>query len=109
MKDTADPLHGGRVSGSTGRSVFRSAGRRKRYAEQVFQQWRCNNHVLKTDQVIAVGNEVCSIGEWSCTVQDQSGGTIQVHGYYTDVNFREGDTCKIRISTFNLAPPAETK
>ena len=51
-----------------------------------------NNHVIKTDQVIAVGNEGCSVGEWSCTVQDQSGSTIQVHGYYTDVNFREGDT-----------------
>jgi uncharacterized protein (TIGR02246 family) len=81
-----------------------------RYAEHVFQQWHCNNHVLKTDQVIAVGDEVCSTGEWSCTAtQDQSGGTIQVHGYFTDVNFRDGDTWKIRISTFNLVPPAETK
>jgi uncharacterized protein (TIGR02246 family) len=81
----------------------------KRYAEQVFHRLHGNNHVIKTDQVIAVGNEVCSVGEWSCTVQDQSGSTIQVHGYYTDVNFREGDTWKVRISTFNFAPPAETK
>jgi hypothetical protein len=26
----------------------------KWYAEQVFQQWHCNNHVGKTNQVIAV-------------------------------------------------------
>ena len=75
----------------------------------VFRQLHGNNHVIKTDQVIAVVNEVCSVGEWSCTIQDQSGNTIQVHGYYTDVNFREGDTWKVRISTFNFAPPAETK
>jgi len=29
----------------------------KRYAEQVFQQWHCNNHITKTKQVIAVGNK----------------------------------------------------
>jgi uncharacterized protein (TIGR02246 family) len=81
----------------------------KRYAEEVFLRLHGNNHVIKTDQVIAVGNEVCSVGEWSCSVQDQSANTIQVHGYYADVNFREGDTWKVRISTFNFAPPAETK
>jgi ketosteroid isomerase-like protein len=75
----------------------------------VFPRLHGNKHVIKTDQVIAVGNEVCSVGEWSCTVQDQSGSTIKVHGYYTDVNFREGNTWKVRISTFNFAPPAETK
>jgi uncharacterized protein (TIGR02246 family) len=80
----------------------------KRYAEEVFLRLHGNNHVIKTDQVIAVGNEVCSVGEWSCSVQDQSANTTQVHGYYTDVNFREGDTWKVRISTFNFAPPAET-
>jgi uncharacterized protein (TIGR02246 family) len=81
----------------------------KRYAEEVFTRSHGNNHVIKTDQVVAIGDEVCSVGEWSCTVQDQSGSTIQVHGYYTDVNFREGDTWKVRISTFNFALPAETK
>ena len=81
----------------------------KRYAEFQFQQLHCNNHVLKVNQVIAVGREVCSIGEWSCTFQDESGGTEQVHGYYTDVHLRDGDTWKVRISTYNLAAPAQTK
>jgi uncharacterized protein (TIGR02246 family) len=81
----------------------------KRYAEQAFQRRHCKNHVQKTNQVIAVGNEICSTGEWSCTAQDQSGGTIQVQGYFTDVNFRDGDTWKVRISTFNLAPRDEEK
>src|SRR5260370_39942713 len=60
----------------------------KRYAEQVFQQWHCNNHITKTEQVIAVGTEICSVGEWSCN---------------------DGDTWKTRMTTFNLVPPAETK
>jgi hypothetical protein len=35
----------------------------KRHAEMVFQQWHCGNHVGKIQQVIAVGNEVRSVGE----------------------------------------------
>jgi len=81
----------------------------KRYAEQVFQQWHCNNHVGKVSQVIVVGNEVVWIGEWSCNFRDSDGSTKQVHGYYSDVGVREGDTWKTRISTFNLVPPAQTK
>jgi uncharacterized protein (TIGR02246 family) len=81
----------------------------KRYAEQVFQQWHCNNHITKTEQVIAVGNEICSVGEWSCNARDSDGSTKQVNGYLSTVFGRDGNTWKTRMTTFNLVPPAETK
>jgi ketosteroid isomerase-like protein len=65
--------------------------------------------VGKIQQVIAVGNEVCSVGEWSCNAQDSDGKTKQLNGYFLTVFGREGDTWKTRISTFNLVPPTETK
>ena len=76
----------------------------KRYAETVFQQLRCNNIVTKVNHVIAAGSEVCWIGEWSCDFQDSDGSTKQIKGYSSQIGVREGDTWKIRISTFN--PPS---
>ena len=80
----------------------------KRYGELVFQQFHCNNHLVRVDQVIAVGSEVCWIGEWTCDC-----GGNQVKGYLSSVAVRDGDDWKIRISTLSVipasAPPAETK
>ena len=79
----------------------------KRYGEMVFQQWHCNNHLNTIDRVIAVGNEACLVGKWSCDC-----GGNQVHGYLSIVAVREGGAWKARISTFNVtppAPPAQTK
>ncbi len=80
----------------------------KRYGELVFQQFHCNNHLVRVDQVIAVGSEVCWIGEWTCDC-----GGNQVKGYLSTVAVRDGDDWKIRISTLSVipasAPPAETK
>src|SRR5271165_1048466 len=80
----------------------------KRYAEMAFQQWHCNNHLVRVDQLIAVGNDVCWIGEWTC---DCDGN--QVKGYLSSVAVRDGDAWKIRISTLSVipapAPPAEAK
>jgi uncharacterized protein (TIGR02246 family) len=79
----------------------------KRYADNVFQQWHCNNHVQQIGQVIAIGNEVVWVGEWSASC-----GGNQVHGYISNVAVREGDAWKVRVGTFNVTPPpppAETK
>ena len=79
----------------------------KRYAEMVFQQWHCNNHLNTVDHVIVVGNEAYWVGEWSCDC-----GGNQVKGYISNVAVRKGDAWKIRISTLNVTvatPPAQTK
>jgi uncharacterized protein (TIGR02246 family) len=81
----------------------------KRYAD-LFQGTHLTNYVYKRDQLNAIGNEAWAIGEWSCTVQSKN-GPIQVKGYDTGFYVRDGDTWKIRVSTFNVTPPppAQTK
>jgi uncharacterized protein (TIGR02246 family) len=81
----------------------------KRYAESVFQQWHSSDHVGKILEVITVGNGICSVGEWSSNARNGDGSTIQANGYFSTVLVREGDTWKIRISTFNFALPAAAK
>lgn len=51
----------------------------------------------------ALGNEAWAVGEWSCTLQGQN-GSVQVNGYDSGIYVREGDTWKICMSTFNVAP-----
>jgi uncharacterized protein (TIGR02246 family) len=72
----------------------------KDYAKRVFQQYLCNNHVLKVDQVNAVGNDVRAIGTWTCTFQD-AGKEGHVSGHLTWIIVREGDTWQIRRCTYD--------
>jgi uncharacterized protein (TIGR02246 family) len=81
----------------------------KRYAESVFQQWHSSNHVGKILELITVGNGICSVGEWSSNARNSNGSTTQANGYFSTVLVREGDTWKIRISTFNFALPSAAK
>jgi hypothetical protein len=54
------------------------------------------------------GNEMWAAGEWSITIQGQS-GPMQFHGYWGAVKAREGDTWKTRLDVSNTAPrPAAT-
>src|SRR5271157_470374 len=71
----------------------------KNYAEYSFRQWQSTNLVTKVDRVIAVGNEVRSIGKWSCNFRDQAGNADHIEGHYSSVLVREGDTWKIRKNT----------
>jgi uncharacterized protein (TIGR02246 family) len=81
----------------------------KRYAESVFQQWHSSNHVGKILELITVGNGICSVGEWSSNARNSNGSTTQANGYFSTVLVREGDTWKIRISTFNFALSSAAK
>ena len=81
----------------------------KRYAESVFQQWHSSNHVGKILELITVGNGICSVGEWSSNARNSNGSTTQANGCFSTVLVREGDTWKIRISTFNFALPSAAK
>jgi uncharacterized protein (TIGR02246 family) len=73
----------------------------KDYAEHSFRQWQATNQVTKVDRVIAVGNEVRSIGKWSCNFRTRAGNADRIQGRYSSVLVREGDTWKIRKYTYS--------
>jgi ketosteroid isomerase-like protein len=85
----------------------------KNFAD-LFTQIHVSEHINKTDRpphaIGTAGNEVWRNGEWSFTLQGKSGGPIQLKGYWSAINVREGDTWKILMLTYNVTPaPAATK
>ena len=84
----------------------------KQFAD-LFTQIHVSEHINKTDRpphaIGTAGNEVWRNGEWSFTLQGKSGGPIQLKGYWSAINVREGDGWKIRMLTYNVTPaPAVT-
>jgi uncharacterized protein (TIGR02246 family) len=81
-----------------------------------FQQIHFSNHLGQADPnsiraIGTVGDEIWSNGEWSVTLQGQSGSPIQLKGYWSAVQVREDGAWKDRMQTWNVtpAPAAETK
>jgi uncharacterized protein (TIGR02246 family) len=70
----------------------------KSFAKYDFQRWRVSDLFKRFDRIIAVGNEVCAHGTWSCTYQDDA-YTKQDEGRCSWVLDREGDTWKVRRET----------
>jgi uncharacterized protein (TIGR02246 family) len=69
-------------------------------AKHYFEQDHSKNLVTVVDEVIAVGNEVRVTGTWSNTFEE--GSTIHANGTYSWVLIHEGDSWKIRKSTFDM-------
>jgi ketosteroid isomerase-like protein len=89
----------------------------KSYADQ-FQKWRVSNHIGKPDQysphiIGTAGDEAWSSGEWSLTLQPETGDPIPLKGHWSEIYVRDGDAWKVRMQTWNITPepaaPAETK
>jgi ketosteroid isomerase-like protein len=81
----------------------------QKYHEDLFKQFRCSNSLSTADQysphsIGTAGNERYSSGEWSVTVQGETGDPIQLKGYFSCVDIREGNTWKCRMQTFNITP-----
>jgi uncharacterized protein (TIGR02246 family) len=82
-----------------------------------FQEWHHSNHIRKQDanspRIMGTADNVASHGEWSLTVQGKTGDPIQVEGYWSEFDTREGNDWKIRMLTYNITPgpaaPAQTK
>ena len=57
-------------------------------------------HAIGTD-----GNDVWENGEWSSTlmIQGQS-GPVQLKGYWSNIQAREGEAWKTRMEMSNVAP-----
>ena len=83
----------------------------KHFAD-LFKQVHFSNHIAKADQYSPhmIGTDKAwSNGQWSTTIQVQNGSPIQLKGYWSDVNVREGNTWKDQLETFNISPaPAAT-
>jgi uncharacterized protein (TIGR02246 family) len=80
----------------------------KWYAD-AFQGWHPKNHITKKDpnspRFIGTADNVASNGEWSETGQGPTGEPIQIKGYWSAIDTREGDGWKIRMLTWNITPP----
>jgi ketosteroid isomerase-like protein len=53
-----------------------------------------------------VGNGVWETGEWSCAIapRGEDCGPHQLRGYFASVVVREGETWKVQLMIYNLAP-----
>ena len=58
-------------------------------------------HALGTD-----GNGVWETGEWSCAIapRGEDCGPHQLRGYFASIEVREGNTWKVQMMIYNLAP-----
>ena len=93
--------------------VFGRQAIKERYAE-TFQRWRITDFLSRRERLRlnAIDNAVWSIGEWSGSLQTQT-GPVLVWGYWSTIYVREGDVWKMRLlSLFDhraVPPAAETK
>ena len=60
-------------------------------------------HVIGT-----AGNEIWLNGEWSATLQAETGEPIPIKGYWSEILVRDGDAWKAQMLAWNTtpAPPA---
>ena len=72
------------------------------YAKHYFGEVHSKNVVTVVDEAIAAGNELRATGTWSDTFEEPSAGTIHAEGTYSWVLFHEGDTWRIRESTYDI-------
>jgi hypothetical protein len=72
------------------------------YAKHYFGEVHSKNVVTVVNEAIAAGNELRATGTWSDTFEEPSAGTIHAEGTYSWVLFHEGDTWRIRESTYDI-------
>jgi len=80
-----------------------------KYYADLFRQVHFSNHIGKWDQYSPhimgmAGNEIWGNGEWSLTYQVNGGGPVQLKGYWSNIQVREGDAWKTRMEMSNVAP-----
>ena len=72
------------------------------YAKHYFGEAHSKNVVTLVNEAIAAGNEVRATGTWSDTFEEPSTGTTHAEGRYSWVLVHEGDTWRIRESTYDI-------
>ena len=73
-----------------------------------FQKWHPSGHIGMPDQysphVIGVGNEIWLNGEWSATLQAETGEPIPIKGYWSEILVPDGDAWKMQMLAWNTTP-----
>jgi ketosteroid isomerase-like protein len=82
----------------------------EKYHADVFKQFHFSNSLSTADQysphsIGTTGNERYNSGEWSATAQGQTGDPVQLKGYFSCIDIREGNTWKCCMQTLNITPP----
>jgi uncharacterized protein (TIGR02246 family) len=72
------------------------------YAKHYFGEAHSKNVVTVVNEAIAAGNEIRATGTWSDTFEAPSTGTIHAEGTYSWGLVHEGDTWRIRESTYDI-------
>ena len=72
------------------------------FAKHYFEESHSRNTVTTVTKVIADGNELRATGRWSDTFVDASSGTLNADGTFSWVLVHEGDTWRIRESSFDI-------
>ena len=84
----------------------------------MFQKVHFSNHVATVDEyspyiIGTAGNEMWMTGKYSFTVKSENFGPVEQKGNFCQILVREGDSWKVRASTWNITPapaaPAQTK
>jgi uncharacterized protein (TIGR02246 family) len=80
----------------------------EKYHVDLFKEWHFSNHLIKTDsnspRIIGTAENIALNGEWSQTLQGQTGGPIQRKGYWGAIDTRQGNDWKILMLTPNVTP-----
>jgi ketosteroid isomerase-like protein len=85
--------------------VFGRQAIEKRYAD-TFQRWPITGFLSRRErlQLNVIDNAVWSVGEWTGTLQGQT-GPVLAWGYWSTIYVREGDAWKMRmLSLFDHRP-----
>ena len=89
----------------------------EKFFVDLFKEWRFSNHFIKTapnsHRIVVTAENIAFNGEWSQTLQGQSGGPLERKGYWGAIDTRQGNDWNILMLTVNVTPappaPAETK
>jgi uncharacterized protein (TIGR02246 family) len=71
------------------------------YRKIYFERNHSKDHVTTVGEVTGAGDETRATGTWSDTFEE--GGIIQANGTYVWVLIHDGDSWKIRKSTFDIS------
>jgi uncharacterized protein (TIGR02246 family) len=80
----------------------------EKFHVDLFKEWHFSNHSIRTDpdsfRIIGTAENIATNGEWSQTLQGQTGDPIQRKGYWSAIDTRQGNDWKILMLTPNVTP-----